>query len=82
MTWHDMADVLFKDRRLAEIYDPLDPFRGDLNPHIALAHEHVAHSVRHRMRNGYLGLPSALARWVPQTQFGLPPTHHTLVGTP
>lgn len=32
-----MADALFEDRRLAEIYDPLDPDRSDLDAYVALA---------------------------------------------
>ena len=31
-----MADAIFEDRRLAEIYDPLEPNRPDLDPYIAL----------------------------------------------
>jgi SAM-dependent methyltransferase len=32
-----MADVIFEDRRLAQVYDPLDPDRSDLDAYVALA---------------------------------------------
>jgi SAM-dependent methyltransferase len=34
-----MADAIFEDRRLAEIYDPLDPDRSDLDVYAAMADE-------------------------------------------
>jgi SAM-dependent methyltransferase len=34
-----VADAIFSERRLAEIYDPLDPDRGDLDPYLAIADE-------------------------------------------
>ena len=40
-----MADAIFEDRRLAEIYDPLDPDRSDLDAYVALAEEFGARSV-------------------------------------
>lgn len=40
-----MADLIFEERRLAEIYDPLDPDRGDLNVYAALVDELSARSV-------------------------------------
>jgi SAM-dependent methyltransferase len=40
-----MADSIFEERRLAEIYDPLDPDRGDLAPYLAMVDEMGAHSV-------------------------------------
>lgn len=40
-----MPDRIFADRRLAEIYDPLDPDRGDLDVYVALADELGARSV-------------------------------------
>lgn len=40
-----MADEIFRDRRLAELYDPLDPDRGDLDAYLALAEEFGARSV-------------------------------------
>ena len=32
-----MADAIFENRRLAEVYDPLDPDRSDLDAYLALA---------------------------------------------
>lgn len=40
-----MADEIFRDRRLAELYDPLDPDRGDLDAYLLLAEEFGARSV-------------------------------------
>jgi SAM-dependent methyltransferase len=40
-----MADALFEERRLADIYDPLDPDRGDLDAYAALVAEFGARSV-------------------------------------
>jgi SAM-dependent methyltransferase len=40
-----VADPLFAERRLAEIYDPLDPDRGDLESYAAMVHEFGARSV-------------------------------------
>lgn len=40
-----MVDPIFAERRLAEIYDPLDPDRTDLNAYAAMAHELGARSV-------------------------------------
>jgi SAM-dependent methyltransferase len=40
-----MADALFEDRRLARVYDPLDPDRPDLDAYAALADELGAASV-------------------------------------
>lgn len=40
-----MADALFEDPRLAGIYDPLDPDRGDLDAYLALAETSGARSV-------------------------------------
>lgn len=40
-----MADLLFEDKRLAALYDPLDPDRSDLDSYLRLAQEFEAHSV-------------------------------------
>jgi len=40
-----MADAVFEDKRLAEIYDPLDPDRGDLDLYINLTEEFHCRSV-------------------------------------
>ena len=40
-----MADALFSERRLAEVYDPLDPDRGDLDAYAAMVDEFGAGSV-------------------------------------
>jgi SAM-dependent methyltransferase len=40
-----MADAIFEECRLAEIYDPLDPDRADLDAYVALADEFGASSV-------------------------------------
>lgn len=40
-----MADAIFEARRLAELYDPLDPDRGDLDVYAAMADEFGAASV-------------------------------------
>jgi SAM-dependent methyltransferase len=40
-----LADSLFEDRRLAELYDPLDPDRSDLDAYLTLADELDARSV-------------------------------------
>ncbi|GAA2142047.1 class I SAM-dependent methyltransferase [Nocardioides koreensis] len=40
-----MADPIFDDRRLAEIYDPLDPDRSDLDVYAGIADELGARSV-------------------------------------
>ncbi len=40
-----MPDAIFSNPRLAEIYDPLDPDRGDLDVYVALAEELGARSV-------------------------------------
>jgi SAM-dependent methyltransferase len=40
-----MPDAIFSARRLAEIYDPLDPDRSDLDHYVALAGEFGARSV-------------------------------------
>ena len=40
-----MADAAFADPRLAEIYDPLDPDRSDLDVYAAMAQEFGARSV-------------------------------------
>ncbi len=40
-----MADAIFAEPRLAEIYDPLDPDRSDLDAYVALADEFSAGSV-------------------------------------
>jgi SAM-dependent methyltransferase len=40
-----MADAIFEQYRLAEIYDPLDPDRADLDAYVALADEFGADSV-------------------------------------
>ncbi len=40
-----MPDPIFADRRLAEIYDPLDPHRADLDAYAAIAAEFGARSV-------------------------------------
>jgi len=34
-----MADAIFEERRLAEIYDPLDPDRSDLDPYLSIIDE-------------------------------------------
>jgi SAM-dependent methyltransferase len=40
-----VADAIFEERRLADIYDPLDPDRSDLDAYIALVDEFGARSV-------------------------------------
>jgi SAM-dependent methyltransferase len=40
-----VVDAIFAEPRLAEVYDPLDPDRGDLDPYAAMAEEFGAHSV-------------------------------------
>ena len=40
-----MADALFEEPRLARVYDPLDPDRGDLVVNAAIAEEFGARSV-------------------------------------
>lgn len=40
-----MVDPIFAERRLAEIYDPLDPDRGDLDVYAAIVEEFGARSV-------------------------------------
>ena len=40
-----MADALFSEPRLAELYDPLDPDRRDLDVYVAMAAEFGAESV-------------------------------------
>lgn len=40
-----MADEIFHDRRLAELYDPLDPDRSDLDAYLLLAEEFGARKV-------------------------------------
>ncbi len=40
-----MPDPVVDDRRLAEIYDPLDPDRGDLDVYAAIVDEYDAHRV-------------------------------------
>jgi SAM-dependent methyltransferase len=40
-----VADAIFEERRLAEIYDPLDPDRRDLDAYVAIAGEFGAMSV-------------------------------------
>ena len=40
-----VADALFEERRLAEIYDPLDPDRRDLDAYVALVEDVGARSV-------------------------------------
>jgi SAM-dependent methyltransferase len=40
-----VADAIFEDPRLAEIYDPLDPDRGDLAAYVAMAEELSAAAV-------------------------------------
>ena len=40
-----MADAIFEEPRLAEIYDPLDPDRSDLDAYAALAGEFSAQTV-------------------------------------
>ena len=40
-----MADALFSEPRLAELYDPLDPNRSDLDVYVAMAAEFGAESV-------------------------------------
>jgi ubiquinone/menaquinone biosynthesis C-methylase UbiE len=40
-----VADALFEEPRLAEIYDPLDPDRSDLATYLALVEEFAARSV-------------------------------------
>jgi ubiquinone/menaquinone biosynthesis C-methylase UbiE len=40
-----MADAIFEEPRLAEIYDPLDPDRSDLDAYAAMAGEFGAESV-------------------------------------
>src|SRR5829696_7812875 len=40
-----MVDAIFAERRLTELYDPLDPDRGDLDVYAAMAAELGARSV-------------------------------------
>jgi SAM-dependent methyltransferase len=40
-----MADAIFEERRLAEVYDPLDPDRSDLDAYMAIVNEFNARSV-------------------------------------
>lgn len=40
-----MVDALFSEPRLAEVYDPLDPDRGDLDAYAAMVEEFAARSV-------------------------------------
>jgi len=40
-----VADAIFSERRLAEIYDPLDPDRSDLDHYLAIADEFGARGV-------------------------------------
>jgi SAM-dependent methyltransferase len=40
-----VADAIFEERRLAQIYDPLDPDRSDLGAYLALADEFGARTV-------------------------------------
>lgn len=40
-----MADALFSEPRLAELYDPLDPDRSDLDAYVAMAGEFGAVTV-------------------------------------
>jgi ubiquinone/menaquinone biosynthesis C-methylase UbiE len=40
-----VVDAIFSERRLAEIYDPLDPDRGDLDAYAAMVEEFSATSV-------------------------------------
>jgi SAM-dependent methyltransferase len=40
-----VADAIFEERRLAEIYDPMDPDRSDLDAYVALAEGLGARSV-------------------------------------
>ena len=40
-----MVDALFAERRLAEVYDPLDPDRGDLDAYAAMVDEFGAGSL-------------------------------------
>ncbi|MFC7583830.1 class I SAM-dependent methyltransferase [Nonomuraea antimicrobica] len=40
-----MADAVFEDPRLAAVYDPFDPDRGDLEPYAAVAAERGARTV-------------------------------------
>jgi len=40
-----MVDAIFSERRLAEVYDPLDPDRGDLDAYVAIVDEFGARSV-------------------------------------
>jgi SAM-dependent methyltransferase len=40
-----VPDAIFAERRLAELYDPLDPDRSDLNVYAAMAEEFGARSV-------------------------------------
>ena len=39
------VDALFAERRLAEVYDPLDPDRSDLDAYAAMVDEFGARSV-------------------------------------
>ena len=40
-----MPDAIFEDRRLAAVYDPLDPDRSDLDAYVAIADELGVRSV-------------------------------------
>jgi predicted RNA methylase len=40
-----VADALFDEPRLAELYDPLDPDRSDLAAYVAMAGEFGARTV-------------------------------------
>jgi SAM-dependent methyltransferase len=44
-TLRQVADAIFNDRRLAEIYDPLEPDRSDLEPYLAMVDEFGAQRV-------------------------------------
>lgn len=44
-TFRRMADEMFADPRLAALYDPLDPDRGDLDPYVRIAEEFGARRV-------------------------------------
>lgn len=40
-----MVDAIFGEPRLAEVYDPLDPDRRDLDPYVAMVDELGVRSV-------------------------------------
>jgi 2-polyprenyl-3-methyl-5-hydroxy-6-metoxy-1,4-benzoquinol methylase len=57
-----VVDAHFSERRLAEVYDPLDPDRSDLDAYVAMVDEFGAHSVLDiGCGTGTLACPLAIA---------------------